>query len=126
MGWEEKEEEEEEEWLCGGSPMGRQDEDGSLAPCPRAALVGAGAATEGLPVTCPPGLGTVPVPPQAPECHRALWPWWCCKVILALGALPRAAAMPEGCVQQRDVSSAGAAVVFRGCLAMGAFPDGYK
>lgn len=72
------------------------------------------------------GLGTVPVPPQASECHRALWPWWCCKVILALGALPRAAATPEGCVQQRDVSSAGAAVVFRGCLAMGAFPDGYK
>lgn len=73
------------------------------------------------------GLGMVPVSPQAPGAgrHGALWPW-CCKVVLALGVLPRAAAMLEGCVQQRDVSSAGAAVVFRGCLVMGAFPDGYK
>lgn len=45
------------------------------------------------------GLGTVPVSPQVPGagCHGALW-LWCCKVVLALGALPRAAAMLEGCV----------------------------
>lgn len=86
----------------------------------------------GLPVTRrSSGLGMAPVPAAAmpvPAGPRGWVPWSAVGTVLhrVLRGRPGPGRAARGCQpHQRDASSAGAAVVFQGCLAMGARLPGW-